>query len=193
MAAYEAAFANQPGIASSRVKHGTFRALAVSYFGSVAFRTMKPSTQSVYRNAIERLCEQTDREGREYGDKSAATLQREHVVKLMAAKAEKPESANLLRKVLRAMMQHAVEIGLRADDPTRDVKAIRVKSDGFHSWTGEEIAQFENGIQWAHGGGWRSRSCSTPGSGAPTWCAWDASISTRTARSVCVSSRPEPS
>lgn len=143
MAAYEAAFANQPGIASSRVKHGTFRALAVSYFGSVAFRTMKPSTQSVYRNAIERLCEQTDREGREYGDKSAATLQREHVVKLMAAKAEKPESTNLLRKVLRAMMQHAVEIGLRADDPTRNVKAIRVKSDGFHSWTGEEIAQFE--------------------------------------------------
>jgi integrase len=137
MAAYEAAFANQPvEIGSSRVKHGTFRALAVSYFGSVAFRTMKSSTQSVYRNAIERLCS-------EHGDKGAATLQREHVVKLMAAKAEKPESANLLRKVLRAMMQHAIEIGSRADDPTRDVKAIRVKSDGFHSWTDEEIAQFE--------------------------------------------------
>ena len=70
-------------------------------------------------------------------------MQREHVVKLMAVRAEKPESANLLRKVLRAMMQHAVEIGLRADDPTRDVKAIRVKSDGFHSWTDAEIAQFE--------------------------------------------------
>ena len=64
-------------------------------------------------------------------------------VKLMAARAEKPESANLLRKVLRAMMQHAVESGLRADDPTRDVKAIRVKNDGFHRWTDAEIAQFE--------------------------------------------------
>ena len=41
------------------------------------------------------------------------------------------------------MMQHAVEMGLRADDPTRDVKAIRVKSDGFHSWTDAEIGQFE--------------------------------------------------
>jgi integrase len=40
-------------------------------------------------------------------------------------------------------MRHAVEIGLRADDPTRDVKAIRVKSDGYHSWTEDEIAQFE--------------------------------------------------
>ena len=137
MAAYEAALAGQPPqIGSSRVKPGTFRALAVSYFGSVAFRTMKPSTQSVYRNAIERLCG-------EHGDKGVLTLQREHVVKLMAAKAEKPESANLLRKVLRAMMHHAVEIGLRTDDPTRDVRAIRVKSDGFHSWTEGEITQFE--------------------------------------------------
>ena len=137
MAAYEAALAAQPPqIGSARVKQGTFRALAVSYFSSLGFRSMKPSTQSVYRNAIERLCD-------DHGDKGAATMQREHVVKLMAARAEKPEGANLLRKVLRAMMSHAVEIGLRADNPTRDVKAIRVKSDGFHSWTDDEIAQFE--------------------------------------------------
>jgi integrase len=42
------------------------------------------------------------------------------------------------------MMKHAVEIGLRADDPTRDVKALRPKSKlGFHRWTEAEIAQFE--------------------------------------------------
>jgi integrase len=40
-------------------------------------------------------------------------------------------------------MQHAIDVGLRSDDPTRDVKAIRVKSDGYHSWMEEEIAQFE--------------------------------------------------
>jgi len=137
MAAYEAALAGQQiQIGSARVKPGTFRALAVSYFNSIGFRSMKASTQSVYRNAIERLCN-------EHGDKRTATLQREHVIRLMAAKAEKPESANLLRKVLRATMKHAVEIGLRADDPTRDVRAIRVKSDGFHSWTDAEISQFE--------------------------------------------------
>jgi integrase len=137
MGAYELALAGQPvPIGAKRVKPGTFRALAVSYFSSLAFSSMKASTQSVYRNAIDRLCH-------EHGDKSAATLQRQHVIKLMAAKAKRPESANLLRKVLRAMMQHAVEIGLRADDPTRDVRAIRVKSDGFHSWTDAEIAQFE--------------------------------------------------
>jgi integrase len=144
MAAYEAALAGQPlEIGSARVKPGTVRALSVSYFNSIAFRSLKPSTQSVYRNIIERLCEQLDKNGSKLGDKRASTLRREHVVKLMAARAEKPESANALRKVFRAMMKHAVEIGLRADDPTRDVKAIRVRSNGYHSWTDAEIDQFE--------------------------------------------------
>jgi len=40
-------------------------------------------------------------------------------------------------------MKHAVEIGLRSDDPTRDVKRISVNSDGHHSWTEDEITQFE--------------------------------------------------
>jgi hypothetical protein len=125
------------------VAAGVKVARAVSYYGSVAFRSMKPSTQSVYRNIIERFCRETDKDGNAHGDKSAATLQRGHIVKLMAARAEQPDSANGLRKVLRAMMNHAVEAGLRADDPTRDVRAIRVKLDGFHSWTDDEILQFE--------------------------------------------------
>jgi integrase len=144
MTAYEEALTGQPVlIGSGRVKPGTIRALAVSYYNSVGFRSMQPSTQSVYRNIIDRFCRDTDKEGLEHGDKRAATLQREHIVKLMAGRAGKPDSANGLRKVLRAMMKHAVEIGWRADDPTRDVRAIRVKSDGFHSWTDAEIFQFE--------------------------------------------------
>lgn len=144
MAAYEEALAGQPAqIGSRRMKPGTIRALAVSYYNSIGFRSMKPITQSTYRNIIDRFCDEADQDGRKLGDKRAATLHREHVVKLMAARAEKPDSANGLRKALRAMMKHAVEVGLRADDPTRDVKAIRVKSDGYHSWTDDEISQFE--------------------------------------------------
>ena len=144
MAAYEGAIAGQPTqIGSGRVKPGTIRALAVSYYGSLAFRSMKSSTQSVYRNIIEKFCRETDRAGQAHGEKNAAALRREHVVKLMAARAEQPDSANGLRKILRAMMKHAVEAGLRHDDPTRDVRAMRVKSDGFHSWTEDEISRFE--------------------------------------------------
>jgi integrase len=112
------------------------RALALSYFVSPEFRTLRLSTQRAYRGTIERLCA-------EHGDKRAADLRREHVVRLMAARAEHPGAANGLRMALRVMMKHAIDIGLRADDPTREVKAVRIVSDGHHSWTDDEIAQFE--------------------------------------------------
>ena len=114
MAAYEAAKAGQPlEIGSKKVKPGTMRALAVSYFNSAAFRSLRPNTTSVYRNTINRFCEEVGATGVAYGDMPASGMRREHIVKLMGARAEHPDSANGLRKVLRAMMQHAVEIGLR--------------------------------------------------------------------------------
>jgi integrase len=144
MATYETAMAGQPmHIGSKKVKPGTMRGLAVFYFNSIAFRSMAPSTQSVYRNIIDRFCEEKGATGVTYGDMPAAGMRREHIVKLMAARAAKPDSANGLRKVLRAMMKHAVEIEMCKDDPTRDIKPIKVKSDGFHSWSEAEIEQFE--------------------------------------------------
>ena len=146
MEAYEQAMAGQPAsldVGAKHTKPGSIRALAISYFQSVDYRSMQARTQRVYRGLIERFSEQADKDGNKFGDKRAALIGREHVVRLLATKADKPEAANQFRKVLRAMMKHAVEIGLRADDPTRDVRAIRVRSDGFHSWSDAEIAQFE--------------------------------------------------
>jgi site-specific recombinase XerD len=137
MADYEAAMAGQPlPVGVKRARPGTMWALALSYFASPEFRGLRQSTQRAYRGTIERVC-------REHGDKRAADLRREHVVRLMTARAGEPGAANALRVVLRVMMKHAVEIGLRADDPTREVKPVRIKSDGHHSWTDDEIAQFE--------------------------------------------------
>src|SRR5262249_18118375 len=137
MSDYEVALAGQPiQVGANRARPGTMTALALSYFASPGFRTLRLSTQQAYRRTIERLC-------REHGGKRAADLRREHIVRLMAARAEQPGAANGLRMALRVMMRHAVELGLRDADPTRDVRAIRVKSDGHHSWTDDEIVQFE--------------------------------------------------
>jgi integrase len=137
MAAYEQALAGQPApVGAERTVPGTLRALAVSYFASPAFQTTRPSSQYSRRNIIDRLCA-------EHGDKRVALLQRDHVVKLLA-RAATAVAANKLRSSLRALMQHAVEIGMRADDPTRDVRRVPGgKSDGYHSWTEAEIEQFE--------------------------------------------------
>ena len=80
MSDYEAAMAGQPlPVGANRARPGTTQALALSYFASPGFRTLRPSTQRAYRGTIERLC-------KEHGDKRAADLRREHVVKLMAAR-----------------------------------------------------------------------------------------------------------
>src|SRR6516164_2535895 len=138
MAAYERALAGQPApIGAERTIPGTLRALAVSYLASRAFRTTRPSQQSPYRGVIARLCI-------EHGEKRVVLLRREHVIKLLAARARTPGTANPLRRSLRALIQHAVEIGMRSDDPTRDVRKIpTAKGDGYHSWTEGEIEQFE--------------------------------------------------
>lgn len=144
MSAYEHALAGQPPQGSRQAgKPGSIRALAVAYFQSAAFQTMEARTQRVYRNVIERFCEQHDKDGKKLGDKPAANLQREHVVRLMAANVAKPEAANMLRRVLRAIMKCAVDLGVRGDDPTRDVKAFPSKTEGFHTWTESEIERFE--------------------------------------------------
>lgn len=144
MEAYEEALAGQPvRVGNERVKSGSMHALAISYFQSPDFNLMQPRTQRVYRHIIERLCKQTDRAGNKIGNNPAALIAREHVIRLMAGKAATPEAANMIRRVLRAMMKHAIDTGVRADDPTRDVKGIKSKSDGFHSWSEAEIERFE--------------------------------------------------
>lgn len=154
MAAYQNALAGQPAqIGSDRVQPGTMRALAISYYNSagqiqnsecIGFKSMKPSTQGVYRNIIDRFCRETDKDGKPHGDKRVAKLEREHVIKLMALRADKPDSANGLRKALRALMAHAIAIGMRRDDPTQGIKAFKPKSKtGFHRWSEDEIARFE--------------------------------------------------
>lgn len=145
MAAYEAAMAGAPPppIGIDQIKAGSLRAVAAGYLRSSTYLALTPASRQMYRHRIDALCQQKDSLGVALGDKSAAKLERKHVVALMETKAGKPAAANELRKILRALMQHAIQIGLRDNDPTRDVKPVKIKSDGFHSWTEEEIAQFE--------------------------------------------------
>jgi integrase len=61
----------------------------------------------------------------------------------MAAKANTPSAANSLLTMLRILMRFAVEEEWRRDDPTLGIKPLRIKSEGFHCWTDEELEAFE--------------------------------------------------
>src|SRR5580765_913836 len=70
-----------------------------------------------------------------------ALLPAEWIEALLDAKP--PHAARSWLVTLRSLCQFAVKRGFRRDDPTRDIKQRSVKGDGFHTWTDDEIAQFE--------------------------------------------------
>jgi integrase len=144
MRAYEDALAGQPvEIGARRVVPGSVHALAISYYNSLDFLQMKSQSKRIRRGTIERFCRELDQGGRCNGDKQAATLQREHIKAFMARRADRPGSANDLRKALRALMQHALELKLRGDDPTQGVKPLAPRSrQGYLTWQETDIAQF---------------------------------------------------
>jgi hypothetical protein len=100
-AALEGIKTQADNIGASRALPGTINALAVRYYGSEEFRGLSSSTQLVRRNIIERF-------RREHGDKPIARLERGHIKDIIGARAETPEAANNLLKVLRVLLAYTI-------------------------------------------------------------------------------------
>jgi integrase len=145
MAAYtEALDGQKASIGAARVVSGSIHALAISYYNSPEYLAMKSNSQRVRRNIIEKFCREVDSKGVRNGDKRAALIERKHVAAFMTARSNKPESANGLRKAIRALMRYAIIMNLRKDDPTQGVKPIAPRSKrGYHTWQDAEIVQFK--------------------------------------------------
>jgi integrase len=137
LAAYQTALTcRQSPIGLGRESKGSVSSLIASYYQSAEWKQLAQVTQATYRNILERFRE-------DHGDKPVGRLEREHVRRLVAAKAEKPSAANSLLKMLRILMRFATQEGWRKDDPTHGVRRIKTPTEGWHSWTEQEIALFE--------------------------------------------------
>lgn len=140
VAAYARALHCQPHTGKRRHAAGSFAALADLYFQSTKFKGLAKTTQAVNRGIIERFVE-------EHGHRIVREMKREHVEFIIGKRAETPAAANNLLKKLRMLIGFAIAHGWRETDPT--LKMSRFKDGGHHSWTDEELAQFEN--HWALG------------------------------------------
>jgi integrase len=70
-------------------------------------------------------------------------LAREHVKAMMGQRSKTPSAANHFLGMLRILMRFAIDAGMRKDDPTIGIKKVKARSEGFHTWTEDEIAAFE--------------------------------------------------
>lgn len=123
-------------IGAKRSVAGSVGALVSAYLNTLGFKNLAPETQRSVRNILERFRE-------DHGDKRVTNLQREHVQRMVNSKANTPSAARNFLKALRALMTFAVEVGIRDDNPTLDVRRPKIKTAGFRTWTEEDIAAFE--------------------------------------------------
>jgi integrase len=123
-------------IGAERTIPGSMDALIVKYYRSSEYRALKASTQALRHGIIEAF-------RRQHGKKPVARLTRAHVKDIIAAKADTPEAANNLLKVLRVLLDYALSIDMIASNPAVGVKRYKSRGEGFHPWSEAEVAEFE--------------------------------------------------
>jgi len=119
-----------------RAAIGSFGYACLAYYASAEFKVLDPKTQQWRRSALDKICQQ-------HGHKPIALMQPKHIRMLRDEKAATPAAANQRLRALKALFKWAVEVDMAPNDSARDVKAIQVLGEGFHSWTPAEIKQYE--------------------------------------------------
>lgn len=70
-------------------------------------------------------------------------MQPRHVRELRDEKLDLPEAANARVKALRRLFAWAIEYDLASGNPAADVAYLSGSGEGFHTWTVDEVSQFE--------------------------------------------------
>ena len=123
-------------IAATRTRAGSINAMVVGYLATAQFHNLAVASQNEYRRIFDGL-------RRDYGDLNISTLGRKHVLRMLDAKAKHPGAARNFLRCLRLLVHYAIDTGIREDDPTAGVRVKVPKTDGFRTWTEEDIAAFE--------------------------------------------------
>jgi integrase len=120
-----------------QAERGSLAWLCLNYYQSADFRRLDARTQRVRRLILDGMCKSAA------GPLPYNKLTPLSILKWRDAKADRPEAANALIKALRQLYAFAIEYRHAIKNPAMDVKYLKGNSEGFHSWSQEEIARFE--------------------------------------------------
>jgi integrase len=151
MKQYDAAVRGEGLTEESRgahIKQGTWGWLCTRYFTECAeFKRLDPKTQRVRRLILEATLVEPWRadtpNGPRVGDAPLERMTRKAVEVLRDRKIDKPEGANGRLKAMRQVFKWAIKQDIVVADPTRDVGYFHNGSAGFHTWSAEEVARFQ--------------------------------------------------
>jgi integrase len=152
MTAYEEAKGEIEAKKKSGIGNGTWRWLCVKYFAECAdFRCLDDRTQYVRRRIIESTFDEQIAPGSHkfYRDFPLGKMTVEAIEVLRDRKITTPAAANGRLKAIRQVFKWGVSKKsadgrpFAPSNPTRDVPYLKSGSTGFHSWTPDEVRQFE--------------------------------------------------
>lgn len=134
--AYNAAMSGLPVAAKKEAPVLTLRWLADRFFQSPRFNALRPNTQRNYRLSIESACQTgADLMVHEItpSDVRAGVINRER----------HPFAALDYLKTLRVLFGFAVDNGWIEKNPAEGVTFKKPKTDGYHTWTTDEVEQYQ--------------------------------------------------
>lgn len=125
-----------PAVKTASAAVGTFRWLCEAHFAEGP-RNVSAKTFSDRRKVLESLLD-------EHGDKVAAEMERRHVVKIRDQRLDVgPFAAHAAVKAISSLYRWGIDAGHVITNPATGISRPS-SGDGFHTWSIEEIEQFES-------------------------------------------------
>jgi integrase len=135
MAAYEDAMRSGKALSQSRTMPGSVNAALIAYYQDASFKDALAKVTQQNRRAI------LENFRREHGDKRVALMHAEALQKILNHKT--PAAQRNFKRAMRGFVEFCLTRGMLKLDPLAGTKLSRMKSDGHHTWTDEEIAQYQ--------------------------------------------------
>lgn len=112
----------------------SLNALLHAYYASTKFRATKAISQATTRGVLDRIA-------KAHGHRLVTEMEREHVERVMAPYAATQGTANAMGRNLRKVLNYAIKLKWRADNPAHRFDAFNEGTR--HTWTEAEQRQFE--------------------------------------------------
>ncbi|KAB2704707.1 tyrosine-type recombinase/integrase [Brucella lupini] len=135
-AAYDAALSGNEPPKRQKASHTSLRWLVDQYYASGRYSLLKPFTQRNQKVMLEGVCKTG-------GDLDFRGIGTDDIRQGMLRREGTPFQAGAYLSIMRKLFEFAVDSGWIKINPTDDVKPKKPKSDGFHTWTIEEVHRYQ--------------------------------------------------
>jgi integrase/predicted DNA-binding transcriptional regulator AlpA len=114
----------------------SLKQLCEKYFFSSEWKILSEVTRRRRRALLDRLCER-------HGHKPYRLMERRHVIALRDELSDTPHGANSILKAMSGLFRWAFDRELVERNVMRDVPRVKTPPGGWHTWTLEEVQQYE--------------------------------------------------